>query len=519
MRPLDSRLASDSFRWAMTELFRYAAFISYSSKDAAFARRLHRALEGYGIPSSLGQFNFVSGGKSNRLYPVFRDREELSAGELDHQIEANLKASATLIVVCSPHSAKSMWVQREIEHFVSLGRRDKVFAIITGSAPRNDESGADATATWFPLALSDDALTGDKFDPLAADARKGKDGFRNALLKLIAGMIGVAPGQLVDRDRLRRRRRLFGYFAAVTLATLTLTVAYWQRQLIEGAVRSYVDFRSYAHTRTELMQMPPGSTFQDCREHSTNCPVMVVVPSGHLQSYATLSPFGRPPRQMVEEPELTIPRFAVSQNEITFAEWSACTASGGCDGYQPYRSGWPGDDRPVIFVSWNDAQNYVDWLSRMTGHEYRLLTEPEWVYAARAVTTAGAEYTRYAWGNGDPVCETSATNGAALGGCAQEGTWPVGSFRENAFGLFDMHGNVSEWLADCYEAHWLETPAVEADMAAPEVGEIEPACASRVLRGGSWHTNPLLLQQWELRSGASPGNRTNYVGFRIARTL
>jgi hypothetical protein len=191
----------------MAELFRYAAFISYSSKDAKFAQRLHRALESYGIPSSLGKFDLIGGGKQNRIYPVFRDREELSAGQLGGQIEANLKASAALIVVCSLNGAASPWVQKEIEFFAALGRHAKIFAVIPDTAPLVDEAGADCTQACFPPAFRGDALSGDKLEPLAADARKGKDGFRNAWLKIVAGMIGVAPGQILDRDKRRRRQQ------------------------------------------------------------------------------------------------------------------------------------------------------------------------------------------------------------------------------------------------------------------------------------------------------------------------
>ena len=153
----------------MTELYRYAAFISYSSKDAAFARKLHRALESYGIPSQLGKFDLIGGGgKKNRIYPVFRDREELSAGHLGDQIEANLKASAALIVVCSPNGAASPWVQKEIEFFAAQGRHAKIFAIIPDTAPLVDEQGADCTQACFPPAFRGDALAGDKLEPLAA---------------------------------------------------------------------------------------------------------------------------------------------------------------------------------------------------------------------------------------------------------------------------------------------------------------------------------------------------------------
>jgi WD40 repeat protein len=223
----------------MAELFRYAAFISYSSADAKFAQRLHRALESYGVPTSLGQFDLIGGGKKNRIYPVFRDREELSAGDLSDRIEAALKASGALIVVCSPNAAASPWVQKEIESFIALGRRDRIFAIIPDTAPATDESGADATPHCFPPAFrGDDLADANALEPLAADARKGKDGFRSAWLKLVAGLIGVTPGQLIDRDRTRRGRRrvLIGACVAATALSTSLGGAAidaytWRRDL------------------------------------------------------------------------------------------------------------------------------------------------------------------------------------------------------------------------------------------------------------------------------------------------
>jgi hypothetical protein len=213
----------------MTEIYRYAAFVSYSSRDARFANRLHGALERYGIPASLGKFDLIGGGKTNRIYPVFRDREELAAGHLGPQIEANLKASAALIVVCSPNSAASPWVQKEIEFFLALGRRDKIFAIIADTAPLLDEHGADFTPLCFPPAFRGDALNGDPLEPLAADARRGQDGFRKSWLKIVAGLIGVSPGQIIDRDRKRRAQQSLAVIAGVgaslaAAATLTTTV-------------------------------------------------------------------------------------------------------------------------------------------------------------------------------------------------------------------------------------------------------------------------------------------------------
>lgn len=209
----------------MIELFRYAAFISYSSKDAAFARRLHRALEGYRIPRSLGEFDLIGSGKPNRIYPIFRDREELSVGELGARIEAALKASAALIVVCSPSSAASTWVKREIEHFASLGRRDSIYAIVADGAPLADNTGADAIGACLPPTLRRDDAGADAPEPLAADARPGKDGFRNAWLKLVAGLASVTPGQLIDRDRERRRRQRTAIAVGASALAISLSLA------------------------------------------------------------------------------------------------------------------------------------------------------------------------------------------------------------------------------------------------------------------------------------------------------
>ncbi|MFN3627796.1 MAG: TIR domain-containing protein, partial [Parvibaculum sp.] len=240
----------------MAELYRYAAFISYSSKDAPFARRLHRALESYGIPSSLGKFDLIGGGgRKNRIYPVFRDREELSAGQLGEQIEANLKASGALVVICSPDGAASPWVQKEIEFFAAQGRHDKIFAIIPDTAPLTDANGVDATQSCFPPAFRGDALAGDKLEPLAADARKGKDGFRNAWLKIVAGMIGVSPGQIIDRDKKRRAQQRLAVATLVAVVAVAGVAALGQ---IAASIRSANESRASIYAEEAQARIAEG---------------------------------------------------------------------------------------------------------------------------------------------------------------------------------------------------------------------------------------------------------------------
>jgi formylglycine-generating enzyme required for sulfatase activity len=194
--------------------------------------------------------------------------------------------------------------------------------------------------------------------------------------------------------------------------------------------------------------------------------------------------------EMVRVPERS---FEVGRYEVTFAQWDACVAAGGCNGYRPGDEGWGRGNRPVINVSWNDAQAYVRWLSQRTGQRYRLLTLAEWEIAARAGTT-----TNFSWGDQDPVCDQNARNGANFRACTDDRTRPVGSFQPNAFGLYDVHGNVSEWLEDCLESG--------------------SACSNRKVRGGSWYADPQYLRSasQSANDATIPGNN---LGFRVARTL
>ena len=242
----------------------------------------------------------------------------------------------------------------------------------------------------------------------------------------------------------------------------------------------------------EKGSISPGERFRDCAE----CPEMVVVPAG---SFLMGSPESEEERDDNEGPvhRVTIPApFAVGTYEVTFEEWDACVAAGGCGGYRPKDYGWGRGRRPVINMIWEDAQAYVRWLSRKTGEEYRLLSEAEWEYAARAGTT-----TRYSFG--DEITENDANYGG--------GTQPVGSYRANGYGLYDMHGNVWEWVQDCWNGSYAGAPN---NGEAWETGD----CSRRVSRGGSWN-----FSSWNLRSAnrswGQTGLRYFSDGFRVARTL
>ena len=176
--------------------FRFKAFISYSHRDRAWSAWLQRALEAYRIPKRLVGSKSEFGPVPRRLTPVFRDREDLpSASDLSGKVKEALEASEALIVVCSPASAGSKWVNEEIRYFRSLGREDRIFALIVDGDPQPDDPGQQC----FPSALTT-GLDGTSCEPLAADSRKWADGKLLAKLKIVSGILGIRLDELRQRN-------------------------------------------------------------------------------------------------------------------------------------------------------------------------------------------------------------------------------------------------------------------------------------------------------------------------------
>ncbi len=263
--------------------------------------------------------------------------------------------------------------------------------------------------------------------------------------------------------------------------------------------------------------LEPGDVFRDC----DTTPRMVVIPAG---SFIMGSPESEAHRDQNESPrtEVTIPApFAVGVFEVTFEDWEHCVRMGGCGGWTPDDEGYGQGRRPTPNVNWHYAQLYVQWASGLTGKRYRLLTEAEWEYATRAGST-----TPNYWAPEDDPCAFANgydQTGASFHGFIFQydriipcedgftGTAPVGSYPPNAFGLYDMIGNVAEWTQDCYHADYSGRPK---DGSAWEFG----LCFIRVMRGGSWFNG----ERW-LRAAARvprlPQGATSTSGFRVARDL
>lgn len=241
--------------------------------------------------------------------------------------------------------------------------------------------------------------------------------------------------------------------------------------------------------------LAPGGLFRDC----VTCPEMIVIPAG---SFVMGSAAGKPREQPERRVAIERP-FAMSRFEITFAEYQACVDLGACE-KTPDDHQWGMGDRPVINISFSETNDFVRYLRARTGKPYRLPTEAEWEYAARAGTD-----TPFWWGD---------DAGEEFANCRHCGSeWdgkssaPVGQFAANPFGLFDMNGNVWEWIADCWNEDHQDAPATAA---ARGTGN----CERRVIRSGSWYYIARLMSASSRDS--HPVQLWSYnIGIRVVREL
>ncbi|MGY8999581.1 MAG: formylglycine-generating enzyme family protein [Rhodospirillales bacterium] len=239
----------------------------------------------------------------------------------------------------------------------------------------------------------------------------------------------------------------------------------------------------------------PGNIFRDC----PICPEMTIIPAG---SFMMGSSKGK--RRELPITLITIENpLGVSRYEITFDEWDACHTAGGCE-KKPFDRGWGRGKRPVINVTQADISEYMDWLTQKTGHKYRLPSEAEWEYAARAGTK-----TEFTWGDhmlqGAANCRGCGTEWSGLKSA------PVGQFKPNPWGLFDVHGNVLEHVTDCWTKNHNTLPIDGLPL-------ITDKCLSKVVKGGAWYYLPQVS-----RSSSRARNDTRvfsyFIGFRAFREV
>jgi formylglycine-generating enzyme required for sulfatase activity len=482
---------------------KYRAFISYSHADASWAKWLHRGLEAFRIDTDLMGRETSTGTIPKSLHPIFRDRDDFNAGHaLTDQTLAALDDSAALLVICSTASAKSRYVNEEVRLFKFRHPRRPVIPLIVGGKPN------DAELECFPpsLKFKIDAAgqtTDEPIELLAADPREESDGRNLALAKVTATLLGVSSDDVfrrAERERraaMRRKRRVQALVGALGLLLVAAGVGWLNQAYLREQYYRFIHVRPYLLSADAARALKAKDVFKECKD----CPEMVVVPAGSFLMGSAQGE-GRNNEHPQHGVIITKP-FAVSKFEVTFDQWDACVAHGGCTLPAP-DAGWERGTRPVINVSWDGFQQYVTWLSKLTGGPYRLLSEAEWEYAARAGTS-----TPYSFGDNEKTIGEYAwyANNASFK------THPVGEKKPNAFGLYDMHGNVWEWVQDCEH---------ESYSGAPTDGTawITDGCEARVLRGGSW-----LSFSTDVDSAHRYGEATDYrvqgyvLGFRLARAI
>ncbi len=257
----------------------------------------------------------------------------------------------------------------------------------------------------------------------------------------------------------------------------------------------------------------PGERFRDCPQ----CPAMVVVPAGRFTMGARKDQPGGPFERPAHQVRVPAP-FAVSRSEVTRDQWRACVAAGGCEGPvpEPVRGG-DGAEHPVARVSWKQAKAYTRWLSDRTGGTYRLPTEAQWEYMARAGSDGvwpweGGPDAACAHGNVFDATLEAADHPGQPFGCddGHAGPAPAGRFTANGWGLVDVIGNVAEWVRDCPHNDYSETPTVATEAWTGD------NCDLRVYRGGSWRS-PRMATTLVARAAKPPERGTPTIGFRVVR--
>lgn len=302
--------------------------------------------------------------------------------------------------------------------------------------------------------------------------------------------------------RHRWRPVLLLWSSGVLVCTICAALAWPSRDYLAARFAALLEALSPKVLSVEKERaLMPAELFKEC----AGCPEMAMVPAGKFWMGSPPEEKGRSPD---EDPrhEVAVGRpFAVSRFEITTEEWDVCVLLGGCVWPAP-DPGWGRGRQAVVNVSWDDARQYAAWLSRRTGKPYRLLSEAEWEYAGR-----GGKQTAYSWG--DEIGRNNANCADCGSRWDSKQTAPVGSFAANAFGLSDMHGNVWEWVEDCWHKSYTEQPPTDGS-AWTERGD----CDRHVVRGGSWFNRAEVLRSAH-RASYTPGTRRNNVGFRVARAL
>lgn len=314
----------------------------------------------------------------------------------------------------------------------------------------------------------------------------------------------ISTSRHEENLRSRRARRLRLFISFLSIFAILGSFAWWKQDLLREKIYWHLIMQPEVLTPDQEKALVRNLEFAECKH---GCPIMIVIPPGQFNMGSPVDS-----GYTDEQPQHSVRigyRFAVSKFEITFGQWRACVDAGVCA--MPPDNGWGQGNRPVINVSWHDAKRYASWLSKLTGRTYRLLSEAEWEYAARAGSSSA-----YPWGDKLVSDGEAHANCFVCGGGWSGQTAPVGSFPPNSFGLHDMHGNAWEWVQDGWNSGHRNAPGNGLPRDART--SHNKAVNMRVRRGGSWFSEGRWIRS-AARSLAPAGQRYNQQGFRIARSI
>jgi formylglycine-generating enzyme required for sulfatase activity len=522
---------------------RARVFISYSRKDMVFADQLEAALKARGFEPLI-------------------DRTEIYAFEdWWKRIETLIGHADTVVFVLSPNAVKSDVALKEVVHAASLSKRFApiVFRRVEDNAvpeplrrlnfiffddPVRFEESADRLAEALQTDIGwirRHTEFGEAAGRWAAAGRPVGLMLRSPVLEEAEYWITYRPhgaplptaetqafvaesrNAEIERQKAEAiaktwRRRAQAAIYVLLVGIICGLIGWINQDYIKAQWRWYTTERPFAaaniwpHVLSAAAEhgLKPRDSFRECADAQGKdyCPIMVVVPAGSFLMGSPPSEKGRSANEGPQHQVTIAKAFAVSKFELTFDEWDTCAAYGNCELVDG--AGRGRGQQPAFNVSWFDAKRYVAWLSATTGKNYRLLTEAEYEYATRAGTQ-----TAYPWG--DDIGE----NNANCDGCGSQYrvTAPVGSFAPNGFGLYDMVGNVMQWVEDCYHPSYeVQTPQGKSDAPTDGLAWTSSSCDAAITRSGSWRQGPVRIRSAN-RLGRGAEEKGGETGFRVARTL
>jgi formylglycine-generating enzyme required for sulfatase activity len=519
-----------------------SVFISYSRKDTETAERLREIL--------------------NELeFETYLDKHDILPGEpWQERLNRLIEAADAVVFLISPDSVSSPVCSWEVNESERLAKR--ILSVVIRDAPadaipqrlkrlnyifmRNSAEEAGGVAKLREALLTDiewlreHTRIGELASEWAAHDKPAERLLRGRVLANAEMWLTSRPSTALEptalqltfvgesrkaelaalaqeRDRLRTTRRRLAAATGLMVTIMAGLLAWINQEYLREQYQWRVEMKPSVLTQKAERELiaKPLSEFKEC---AVNCPTMIVIPAGKFMMGQAAPDVTNPfEKHTVPRHEVIFARpFAVSKFEVAFDEWDACSKAGACPEVDDVQMGR--GRRPVVSVSWDEAKTYAAWLSKLTGRNYRLLSEAEWEYAARGKMDPAAPATIYPWG------DAPLQGNAACRNCDQRwnnrGTTPVGTFKPNGFGLHDVVGNADEWVEDVWHDTYDGAPA---DGTARTTGA-NPNL--RIVRGGSWqdvlqsvkHPFPRMV-------GTAMRWRDNFyvrqqnIGFRLARTL